>query len=94
LGAYRIGAGAGKCLGLRRILPTFPLKHDLQIKKRLHFHFGCHFGKLNAHTAKLRRFAHFLPKSSHFARILGDFARIFTNSQGFLIRTSACHRTG
>ena len=46
---------------MRRILPILLLKHNLEINKRLHFHFGCHFGKLNAHTAKLRRFAHFCP---------------------------------
>jgi len=41
------------------------LKYDL---KRLHFHFGCHFCKINAHTAILRRFTHILPKCLHILR--------------------------
>jgi len=41
------------------------------IKKSLHFH--CHFCKINAHTAILRRFAHVLPK---FLHILSGFSPI------------------
>jgi len=34
-------------------------------KKRLHFHFGCHFCKIKAHTAILRWFSYILPKFPH-----------------------------
>jgi len=40
-------------------------------KNGLHFDFGCHFCKINAHTAIWR----------HFAQISTDFARIFSESQ-------------
>jgi len=31
-------------------------------KKRLHFYFGCHFCKIEAHTAILRKFSQIFPK--------------------------------
>jgi len=42
----------------------------LNKKKRLHFDFGCHFCKIKARTAILRRFSHILPK---FPQILPRF---------------------
>ena len=51
-------------------------------KKRLHFHFGCHFCKINAHTAILRRFTHILLRFPHilpgFKGFCPDFHQIKT----------------
>jgi len=43
-------------------------------KISLHFDLGCHFCKIQAHTAILRTFSHILSK-------FPDFARIFTKSK-------------
>jgi len=40
-------------------------------KKRLHFDVGCHFCKIKAHVAILRRFSHILPK---FPQIFPGFS--------------------
>jgi len=56
---------------------TWPIrtkdKHDLQkkeSKKRLHFHFGCHFCKIKAHAAICEGFHTFF---SNFHRVCLDF---------------------
>jgi len=55
-------------------------------KESLHLHLGCHFCKINVHTAILRSFTHFVRIFSHFARILRDFSRIFTKSKHLGVR--------
>ena len=61
--------------GAKDFCPNFPeLARKKFKKKRLHLQFECHFCKIKAHTASLRRF-------TRFAQILRDFAGIFTKSK-------------
>jgi len=55
----------------------------MTLKKRLHCRFGCHFCKINAHTAILRRFA-------NFAKVSTYFARFFTKSKRWGCGCTSC----
>ena len=63
-------------------------------KKRLHFHFGCHFCKTKAYTAVLKGFHTFCPNVHRFCPDFKGFCQIFTKSKVLAVRLHPLHPTG